>query len=250
MTADPRARTILREYRNATAQAPDARDALWDRIERSIDAGAELEPPEEVAPARPRRAAVLLAVVLGSSAVAAVGLAPRLWASPEPTVPTAAAPEPAAEAPDATPPPRAAPSATVMPEVPVVPRELEPVSTQRPVRAPARARTSEAEAPAAAPDEALREEMLLIARARAAMQKGQPSAALGVLEEHLRRFPKGQMREDRAVLRIEALCAVGKRRQAEIEVEAFTRTFPGSAHLARVQALCPSGQSIPRASGE
>lgn len=254
MTADPRARRMLREYKDATAQSSTSRQALWDRIERSIDEGAagvaELDAPEPPL-ARPRRAAVMLAVVLGTSAVAAVGLAPRLWgdeASPSSAPPA----QPSAS--DDT--PRRSevsvvhsPAAPTPVEEPEPPLQVPASAPQRPARASAPPRAPTV-APPPSSDEDLREEMLLIARARSSVQQGRPAAALEALEEHLRRFPAGQMREDRAVLRVEALCGVGKRRQASIEIERFTRAFPSSAHLGRVRGLCPNEESIPEEADE
>jgi outer membrane protein assembly factor BamD (BamD/ComL family) len=80
--------------------------------------------------------------------------------------------------------------------------------------------------------------MALIRTARQALQADRPARALEVLDAHARAFPAGQMREDRQVLRIEALCAAGKAPQARAEVALFLRAFPGSAHAQRVRASC------------
>lgn len=74
--------------------------------------------------------------------------------------------------------------------------------------------------------------------ARQALRDGRPAGALEVLDAHARAFPRGQMREDREVLRIEALCAAGKAPQARAEVQLFLRAFPGSARAQRVRATC------------
>ncbi len=111
---------------------------------------------------------------------------------------------------------------------------------------PAAARPSvRTQAPVAVPPtleartDRLRAEMALIAAARAALQRGQPAQALRSLQQHAESFAQGQMVEDRRALRVEALCALGKPRQANAEVRTFVEAFPASAHIARLRALCP-----------
>lgn len=81
-------------------------------------------------------------------------------------------------------------------------------------------------------------EVALMRQARAALDRGDPEAALRVLAEHAQGFAAGQMKEDRLRLRIEALCALGQRERARAEADAFLRDHPGSTHTARVRGLC------------
>jgi hypothetical protein len=58
-----------------------------------------------------------------------------------------------------------------------------------------------------------------------------------LIEEHARRFPKS-LEKMRAILRIEALCAAGKKAQGIGEASAFFKSG-GDVHLkARVQRAC------------
>ncbi|MCA9652658.1 MAG: hypothetical protein KC501_22260 [Myxococcales bacterium] len=86
----------------------------------------------------------------------------------------------------------------------------------------------------------LRAELVLIGKARRALQADDPQRALELLDAHARAFPQGQMREDRQVLRIEALCAADKGQQARAEARQLLRTYPGSAHAGRVREACPT----------
>ena len=77
----------------------------------------------------------------------------------------------------------------------------------------------------------------VLVRARRALQSGDAHGALMLIEEHARRFPKS-LEKMRAVLRIEALCAAGKKAQGIGEASAFFKSG-GDVHLkARVQRAC------------
>ena len=236
MTADPRAQDVLREYRRASARTQAHRDAVWSSIEHSIENRAQPALDDEAAPEQPkRRVAAIIALVVAPVTVVTLGLglAPKLR-EPEATPP--AQRQPAAEETPALAPARGVRPSTPPPQPPESAHVVRAAPPKPAVtRAPARVK---AVAPPAAPGDMLREEMALIARARAAMREREPKRALEVLENHLRDFPTGRMREDRAALRIEALCLVGKRRQASIELERFERTHPASANLERLRSLC------------
>ncbi|MFY0534707.1 hypothetical protein [Nannocystis pusilla] len=87
-------------------------------------------------------------------------------------------------------------------------------------------------------------EMELLRRARATLDGGDAGAALQDLAAHERAFAAGQMLQDRLLLRMEALCALGKGRQARAEAAVFLRTYPGSTHTARVQTICPESPNV------
>jgi RNA polymerase sigma-70 factor (ECF subfamily) len=127
------------------------------------------------------------------------------------------------------------PAAEVEPPVPIQrPAELE---AKRPAakdpKSPAGDPAAKPESPAATgPIDQLK-------RARKALQSGDPHAALMLVEEHARRFPN-TLEKMRAVLRIEALCAAGKRAQGIGEASALFKDGGGEAkHLkAKVQRAC------------
>lgn len=266
---DPRGRAMLRTYRSAKAGPVEHRDALWSRIEASLDQGApgpslELEPSVEPGPVRGSGwvvPAVAATVAVAALVVAALTLgsggsrdASRRRAAAEATyetshdqapaepvvVPTEALTGAAAAEPPSTPtttltvgsePP--SPSARRRPARPGGRDPLAPASDA--VLAPTPALGEDATVTV---DDELQAEMALIRAARHALQAARPARALEVLDAHARAFPAGQMREDRAVLRIEALCGAGKAPQARAEVALFLRAFPGSAHAQRVRASC------------
>jgi hypothetical protein len=304
-TPDPRGRAVLRAYRKATQRPGEQREALWSRIEASLDArvqGPSVE-PEPGRPPRPRvepgpvrgggwTTPVIVAAIAVAAAVVAVlalGSGERRhaasqvvpWAAPhevEPGEPVEAvrrrveAGEPSAADPSktaATTSPRSAVSAdqdavrrdaasaggeasvpTDATRRDAVPPHADAAGfadvriDASPPRRPARSgasELSEADAPptpSSTEVDELRAEMALIREARQALQADRPAGALEVLDTHARAFPEGQMREDRAVLRIEALCAAGKAPQARAEAQQFVRAFPRSAHGERVRATC------------
>lgn len=259
---DPRGRAMLRTYRSAKTPPRDQRDGLLARIEASLDAGTpapRVEPPSMTASApagAPAWAWPVVAVAVAAIVIAALALRPAGAPEHDPRRTPSGAPydtrpiEPAATVPasgsgPATPrtdaPPQddaAAPRTT--PETPVV-------SASADERAPTRRRSmrdgdrvpaSASEDPPSTEVDELRAELALIREARQALHAERPEGALEVLDAHMRAFPDGQMREDREVLRIEALCAAGKAPQARAEVRLFLRAFPGSAHAQRVRSIC------------
>ncbi len=54
----------------------------------------------------------------------------------------------------------------------------------------------------------------LLLRARVALRQGRPAEALRGLREHRRRHPRGLLRLEREVMRVEALAALGREREA------------------------------------
>ena len=118
-----------------------------------------------------------------------------------------------------------------------------PVPVQRP--ASMKAKRAIKEAPAPAPVEAPPKAegppdpngIDQLTRARKALGSGDAYGALMLVEEHAMRFPKS-LPKMRAIIRIEALCAAGKRAQGIGEAAALLQSG-GDANLkARVQRAC------------
>ncbi|HWB76303.1 MAG TPA: hypothetical protein VG755_15135 [Nannocystaceae bacterium] len=230
---DPRARDMLRAYRREHALSDPRGGAIWDRLERSLDARRSIVDELDEPPAREHwylRKGWIAIGALAAGVVLALGLAPTIAAQIDaPTLRTEAVQvgeEPRAhtveirdEAPVEPPaaPPKTAPAPVVLEEAPALEK-------------PARARTRK---PVAATTDDLVVELGLVRRARRALQDGDPKGALAMLDAHAHAFPQGQMLEDRLALRIEALCAAGAERQARAEAKALRRRFPGSAHAAQ-----------------
>lgn len=230
---DPRARELLRAYRREHALTDARGGAIWDRLERSIDARRsivdELEGEPRVREPWYLRKGWIAAGALAAGVVLALGLAPTIAAQIDaPTLRSAAVQlgdeqqEHDAEIHEEL--PRPAEEAPAWP----------PIDTQRapaPLdEAPPKATRPRPRKPVAEPADALVVELGLVRRARRALQDGDAKGALAMLDAHAHAFPQGQMLEDRLALRIEALCAAGAERQARAEAKALRRRFPGSAH--------------------
>lgn len=84
----------------------------------------------------------------------------------------------------------------------------------------------------------LAEEVALLSQAASQLRSGNPSGALQRLEEHRRLFPAGRLVEERRAARVQALCAIGNRAEAEAELARLARSSPRSPHLARAQHAC------------
>lgn len=76
----------------------------------------------------------------------------------------------------------------------------------------------------------------LLGRAQAALRTD-PSKALALAAEHRRKFPKGVLVQEREVLSIEALERLGRHQEAVARANSFLRSFPGSAHRSKVNAV-------------
>jgi hypothetical protein len=64
-----------------------------------------------------------------------------------------------------------------------------------------------------------------------------PSAALGLTQDHARRFPSGTLVQEREVLAIEALARLGRSAEARHRLDDFRARFPQSPHIARLASL-------------
>lgn len=84
----------------------------------------------------------------------------------------------------------------------------------------------------------LETESALLQRAQAALQTS-PSSALSLAEEHLTRYPNGRLSEEREVITIAALVALGRSTEAEARASAYIASRPRSAYRPRIEALVP-----------
>jgi hypothetical protein len=81
------------------------------------------------------------------------------------------------------------------------------------------------------------QELKVLQPARAAVARGDFSSALASIAEHQRRFPDGQLSEEREALRVQALSGLGRTDEATRAAIAFRKRFPGSVLISRMQAL-------------
>lgn len=146
-------------------------------------------------------------------------------AGPPGTTPAAVAPvavTPAAVTPAAVTPVAATPDAGVAATAPRVART--PVPPSVPVLAEPGGPGANAEAQ-------------VIERARTALTRGRHDEALRTLMSHERKFPAGQLAEERDVLAIEAYVSTRNVRIARDRIARFTAEYPTSIHRGKIAAL-------------
>ncbi|WP_437955548.1 hypothetical protein WME76_29075 [Sorangium sp. So ce119] len=196
---------------------------------------------------------------LGIGAALGVVLVGAVWLMPSPSQPPPAAPlappaaplgpavvataapaeaatAPAAEAPEM---PAEVPSAAKRPRAPA------PGPPRAPAGAPlpARASASTAGAPAAggAAQAALHDaetELGLLQRAQEALA-ARPAEALALADAHLARFPGGALAQEREVIAVGALKALGRGGEALARANRFVEAHPSSAYRRRLEILVP-----------
>lgn len=84
--------------------------------------------------------------------------------------------------------------------------------------------------------EPARSEATILREARGALS-GSPARALALCDEHATAYPRGALGQEREMIRIQALLALGRRGEAQARVEAFKKANPGSAYAQRLDAL-------------
>lgn len=97
------------------------------------------------------------------------------------------------------------------------------------------------EAPVRRAQDHLAQEVAILSRATSALHAGRAASALKALDEHQRKFPRGLLSEERRAARAQALCVLGRRREAELEIGRLARTSPQSPNIARAKEVCGSG---------
>jgi hypothetical protein len=225
----PKAEELVQAGRDALRPSEADRKRVFQALLPQLGVGAAagagaggLNAPS-TAPAAPAAGSGLALKV--AAAVVVVGVVGggflALNSQPQPAYPTATAPVPSALAPKA-------------------PIEKPPESAPSPVP---QAETPEKRTPAASsrPADSLAEEVAILSQASAELHAGRPAAALKKLEEHRRKFPRGAMGQERTSARIQALCALGRTKEAQSELARLARTSPNSPHVARARKACGSG---------
>jgi hypothetical protein len=81
-------------------------------------------------------------------------------------------------------------------------------------------------------------ELKLLQPARAALNRGDDATALAAIAEHERRFPDGQLSEEREGLRVFALLGAQRTGEACRAATAFRRRFSHSMLLSRMNVAC------------
>ena len=177
--------------------------------------------------------------LLGGAVIGAGAVGVTLLEEPSADVaPAAGAPglNPAAPAapPLAASPPSEPPPALQQPAAPEpLPPALEPSNAPAPAAAP----PSRSPPAAAEPNSnnSLAAELEALDSARRALSAGNGGQALQLLDAHGRRFPRGRLRLEAEVLRIEALMQTGQRAAASARAKAFVKRYPNSVFVSRLQ---------------
>ena len=166
-----------------------------------------------------------------TAAVVLVGAGALIWPQREHVQRSLSASDSAAQVHEASAP---APFLRHIPQE-IAPRESE--LTASPAVAPVAETARHSERAAAV--STLRAEARLLQRAREALA-GNPAETMQLVERHEQRFPNGALREEREVIAIKALRAIGRNQAAQSRHARFTRMFPESPHLASLSAGTPT----------
>jgi hypothetical protein len=141
--------------------------------------------------------------------------------------------------PEPSPPPSApvvVQAATPTEPVPVAPPPVEPKAAPVVELKPPAPRS----APTARVDH-LAEEVAILSRAGSELHSGRAAGALKALDEHQRKFPGGALSQERSAARVQALCALGRMKEAETELKRLSKMSPRSPHEARARKACGIG---------
>jgi len=87
-------------------------------------------------------------------------------------------------------------------------------------------------------DGSLEIEAKILREARAARLAGAAGRSLSLVTEHATRFPNGALAPERDAERISALCALGRRGEAQTHIADFELRWTSSPLLERVRAAC------------
>lgn len=102
-------------------------------------------------------------------------------------------------------------------------------------------RTRNSAPPSAAPTDLLREEAMLLGRARAAIRQNDLAEARGILRVHASRFPAGALVEEREAAGVLCACA-DSALNADESLAQFRARYPQSMSLPALAAACSRGR--------
>jgi hypothetical protein len=137
---------------------------------------------------------------------------------------------------------------------PVPPAPVKPATAAAPAEAPTLSVESLPLAPEperaatpsnAATSDSLKEEIAQLDKVRKAISAGAPAQALTELNTYRTRFPRGLLRPESVVLKIQALKASGNTAQAASLAQSFLAKNPNSPHAERIKNLVGSTAGSP-----
>ncbi|WP_437544224.1 hypothetical protein WME97_35230 [Sorangium sp. So ce367] len=106
----------------------------------------------------------------------------------------------------------------------------------RALRAPSSGAPASASPPSAGAAEEAETEVHLLQRAQDALA-ADPGSALALTGDHARRFPAGALGQERELIAIRALLALGRAAEARARAASLLERFPGSAYRGRLESL-------------
>lgn len=195
-------------------------------------AGSAASSPVVAALKTPFALALAGAVVAGVAVVAMRAASAPPPAEPPPPATSLAAPPTSALVPP-PPVPRPAEEPAPSEEEPGAARDL----PEAPPAAPAvlkRARGAASASPAA--EDTLAAESALVGRARATLDAS-PGEALALLEDHARRFPRGELAAERDFLKIKALRRLGRADEARQHARTYATKHPSSPYAPAARTI-------------
>lgn len=250
-------RAILEAFRAAENPPPGAARRVYaavrDRVEAEHDVSGPISVPQPV----PQPVPWLRSIALSFAIAAAVLLAMRGVVTGAAALREEARATPAqaqhdvagdadtsgeahvAKPPKTTPAARTTATPEPAPEVPAIEEPaVPPPAAALPETAPSR--SSKSRATTEASD--LAADLELLAEAKRTID---PTPRLALLTRHAKAHPSSTLSEERDVLLIETLCALGRTGDAKTRATAFATRHPKSAFHARVSQSCARGPSTP-----
>ncbi|HVJ93345.1 MAG TPA: hypothetical protein VM580_26270 [Labilithrix sp.] len=204
---------------------PTAEDLA--RVEQRLMAAL---PPGTLGPTKAATNATVSKGLLGKLSLSAtvVGVAAGVWLSrggsrPEPEIATPVVTQTSSSG--------ATVSAKLSPaDLPDAPPEPAPAQESAPL---ARATAN----PASVRAEPARSESAILTEAHEAMLRGEPARALALTSDHAGSYPRGALAQERDLIAIESLVALGRRDEARRQGALFRGRYPSSSHIARIDEL-------------
>jgi hypothetical protein len=214
---DPESRELFQAARHALRPSATDRLRIRDALRFRITGISHVPAPVSAATAGSGLGWLSFSALAAAVVVGGVLLAPR-----SPQVPSVASAPSLVRSVEA---PAARPATAVEPELPA---GAAPPPTPAPtpeLRAAAKSR----------PSDSLAQEVALLSRAETELHAGRFSAALQLLNTHQKTFPRGLLRQERVAARIQALCGLGRVKEANADL---ARVTPGSLHDGPTREAC------------
>ncbi|HEY3494005.1 MAG TPA: hypothetical protein VGK73_04935 [Polyangiaceae bacterium] len=232
----PSVEALLAEERVVPPQAEEVRARLLSRAQEAVKLGAPAPPATRAGVSRR-----FLTAAAGVAAVAGIAAAFELSGGADTGLPAdTPAVTQSSSAPSRPVPAAVSGSAAPLGAAPAPAPRGEPAPAPTTSSTPPAAREV---APSAGPSSATNrgiEELELLSRARQADARSDYTTVLNVLTAHERSFPAGRLSEEREVLRVKALVALGRGEQARRAAARFRRQFPRSVLLRKVDGMLAS----------